>query len=131
MMDIQINNLFNKQSNSPMAKPTKLVKTPRTDPRVLSKIHEILNAKGLDPTKLGRALGYTGQQGGKLMSGEIKISVDVLLKIAEILDVSSSSLLPGENPGTKPEFEEYIWESIKRRLDKYLEEKFKELSKKK
>lgn len=72
-------------------------------------------------------MGFSKQYGCQLMRGSRKISIDHLIKIAEVLDVNSASLLPVENPMQKIEFEDYIWNAIKEKLDKYLDERLKKI----
>lgn len=60
------------------------------------------------------------------MMNEEKLKITHLLKIAEILKIDTSTLLPEtDNPKPRDKFEDYIWGIIEERLDKYLDEKLK------
>lgn len=92
-----------------MSKTTKIVADPKTDRRVLIKIHEIFKTTKWDAAKLGRALGYTSQHGGNLMQGKRGISINLLIRIAEILNIPAASLLPGFKEEKNPaNLDEYI-----------------------
>jgi len=54
-----------------------------------------------------------------MVNGYRRITIDALLEIAEKLNINPASLLPGENPGELPTFEDYI-KSI---IDEHMEDK--------
>lgn len=108
-----------------MSKTTKLLKTKKLDSRVLIKIKEVLKTKGLKPVHLARKLNYSDSWSSYLMRGERSLTINQLIKIAEILEVSPASLLPGENPEGKMEFEEYIREIVIEEIEKALKKKYK------
>ena len=61
------------------------------------------------------------------MTGRTKLTISLLYEIVEKLGIEPASLLPeseeGKNPGT---FDEYIWHSIKGKLDEYIDKKIEE-----
>lgn len=67
----------------------------RLDPRVIEKISDALERRGLKPVVLARALKYDDSWASHLMKGRRGLSVNQLIEIAEILDVKPESLLPG------------------------------------
>ncbi len=91
-----------------MSKTTNIIDSPKTDKRILIKINEILDREKINYSTIARALGFEPEYGSPLMRGKRGLSANHLIKIAEILGVSPASLLPGDNPITKPDFEEYI-----------------------
>ena len=80
----------------------------KLDPRVLDRIKKILKEKGMKPVHLARGLEHSDAWSSLLMSGDRGLTVNQLIKIAEILDIHPSALLP--DIGKKPEFSlaEYI-----------------------
>ena len=60
-----------------------------------------------------------------------KRTISLLYEIAEKLGVSPASLLPGENPIEKPDFEEYVTSIIDEHLRKILQEEIEKALKKK
>lgn len=105
----------------------------KTDERVLAKIKETIRekGKGWSPARLGRELGFSSTWGNYMIKGERRLSVNMLLKIAKKLNVEPASLLPNpDNPMPRMSFDEYIWFSIKEKLDKHIDEKLKKIIKK-
>ena len=94
----------------------------KLDARVLNKIKKTIEEKGIRPVQLARKLGYSSTWSSLLMSGDRGLTVNQLIRIAEILNVNPSSLLP--NISKKPDFklEDYIKfiveEEIKKQLKK-------------
>lgn len=86
--------------------------------------------RGWKRTDLVKALNRDDSWLSKIMHKERRLSVQTILDIANILGIDPTSLLPGENPKPKADLTDFFWDSIKERLDKYLEEKFREYSKK-
>jgi transcriptional regulator with XRE-family HTH domain len=126
-IDIYIDNLLSPEFNLKMQNSTKPTKESRIDSRVLQKIKEALKAKGWKPVKLAREFGYSDAWISNIMKGKRSLDINTLIKIAEILHVEPSSLLPHANPEPKPEFEDYIRsivrEVVKEEIDKALKEK--------
>lgn len=95
-----------------MATATKYTKEQRVDSRILERIENALKAKGWKPVHLGRALGFSDTWAHNLMKGKRGLNVNMLIKIAEKLDINPASLLPNiSGEGAPKSFEEYI-ESI-------------------
>ena len=77
--------------------------------------------------QLSYQLGISTSWFSRMMNEE-KLKVTHLLKIAEILEIDPASLLPkSKNPKPRLSFDEYIWFSIKEKLDKYIDKKFKKI----
>ena len=115
-----------------MNKTTKAIRgsSIKTDERVLAKIKETIRekGKGWSPARLGRELGFSSTWGNYMIKGERRLSVNMLLEIAEKLNVDPASLLPRpDNPRLRLSLDEYIWFAIKEKLDKYIDEKLKKI----
>lgn len=89
-----------------------------------------LEKRGWFRKNLAKKLNISESWFSKLMSQE-KLTVSQLLEIADVLNINPKSLIPDkkgtENPTT---LEEYIWFSIKDKLDKYIDKKIEEKLKK-
>lgn len=124
MLNIECDKLSIGEFNLSMPETTKnLNKEGKLNPKVLSKIKEALKAKGLKPVYLARKLNYSDSWSSYLMRGQRSLTINQLIKIAEILEVNPASLLPGENPDTKIEFEEYLREIIREEIKKAIKKK--------
>jgi transcriptional regulator with XRE-family HTH domain len=66
----------------------------KLDLRVLEKLKAILKEKKMKPVHLARGLNYSDSWSHYLMSGERGLTVNQLIKIAELLDINPSVLLP-------------------------------------
>jgi transcriptional regulator with XRE-family HTH domain len=108
-----------------MSKATKGMKEEKLNPKVLLRIKEALKAKGLRPVNLARKLNYSDSWASYLMRGRRSLTVNQLMKIAEILHVEPSSLLPHANPEPKPEFEEYVRSIVRDVVQEELEKALK------
>jgi len=91
------------------------------DDFVLSRIGEELKRKGLYQSHIARSLGMTNAWISKILNGKRRLSVDVLLKIADILEVDPASLLPESKHKKLMNFEEYIRAVIRDEIIKYNE----------
>ena len=91
----------------------------KTDKRVLLKITKAVINKGITLVDFATKLGYSDDSGmgGLMLKGRRKITVNNLIKIAQILEVDLTSILPDEMCKSKITFEEYI--------EKLIEEKVK------
>ncbi len=90
---------------------------------VLHLIELALEKKGWKPTRLAKEMGMSDGWISKVLHGEIKLKVEVLLKIAEALVVSPASLLPvlpireGENQDPMT-FEEYCRKIVQAEVER-------------
>jgi len=124
LLDIECDKLSNGEFNFRMTKTTKdLSKKEKLNPKVLLKIKESLKAKGLKPVQLARKLNYSDSWASYLMRGQRSLTINQLIKIAEILDIDPASLLPGTNPQQKPAFDEYIRNIVREEIEKAVKKK--------
>ncbi len=95
---------------------------------VRANLKKELKKRKLTYDEFARQFGKTEGWFSHIMTGRRKLTVELIYEIAEKLKVEPSSLFPEHptNPGF-PAFEEFIWLSIKGKLDSYLDEKFSEL----
>jgi transcriptional regulator with XRE-family HTH domain len=88
---------------------------------IIRLIEAAMQERDFNKAKLARALNKSRGWASQLMKNQINISVQTLLEIAKVLNVSPGSLLPGSNP--KPSalsFEEYIRQICKDEMIKIL-----------
>ena len=134
MLDISVINCnillviqFSLEQNDKMVKS--LVKE-KLDSRVLNKIKKILEEKGIKPVQLARKLGYSNTWSSLLMSGDRGLTVNQLIRIAEILNIEPASLLPKaqKNPAT---LEEFVIKTIEGPVRKIVQEEIEKALKRK
>jgi transcriptional regulator with XRE-family HTH domain len=63
---------------------------------VRDNIEKVRKAKGLTKTFVGKQVGLTCQGYRHITTGSVRLSVDYLLKIADVLDVPPAVLLSDE-----------------------------------
>lgn len=99
---------------------------PKLDVRVIDKIKEALGKRGWNPTDLARGLKHDASWASHLMNSKRGLSVNQLIKVAELLKVTPQSLLPdSEDPITFEEYVEQIAEEKARRIIKEELKKYK------
>jgi len=95
----------------------------KTDKRVLLNVIKFINEKDITLEEFARKLNYKekSSMGGLILRGQRGLSVNALIKIAQILDVDIVSLLPEETRRNKNSLEQYIESIIKKNVqDDYL-----------
>lgn len=76
-----------------------------------------LSKKGWNRKKLAQALNKTESWLSNIMNKRRGLSAQTILDIANALQINPASLLPGNNPTIKPEFEEYIKSIMKNDIE--------------
>jgi len=90
--------------------------------QILQKIKELRKQRKVSLAELGKALDYTEQGIGAILRGRNALTIEMLLKIAKVLDVDPTSLLPiTEEDKQKPSFNEYIESIVDARVKAILE----------
>lgn len=95
---------------------------PKNPDYVIRVIAEALTKKRYSAGALALKIGRSRAWGYQLMKNEAQLTLQVLSKIAEILEINPASLLPSpDNPGRKESFEDYVRrlcdEQIAKKLD--------------
>lgn len=89
---------------------------------VLRFIELAIQKKGWKPTRLAKEMGMSDGWISKVLSGDIALKVDMLLKIADTLTVSPASLMPvlpiREGDGNQEmTFEEYCDKIVQQKVE--------------
>lgn len=92
--------------------------------RVLYNIKDIMESRGTKQVYLAKLLGMSGGGLSKIMSSDTKLTIEILFQIANILNVTPSSLLPQEEESQ--ESRNTLDEYIDSRIEKKLESRFKQ-----
>lgn len=90
---------------------------------VFDKIRESLKQKGFTQKKLAERLGVSEPTVSRIMSKKRGLSVEMLIEIAEILEIDPASLVPDSHPEKRPDFEEYIRQIVQEEIEKALKKK--------
>lgn len=90
---------------------------------VFDKIREALKQKGFTQKKLAERLGVSEPTVSRVMAKKRGLSVEMLIEIAEILEIDPASLVPGINPEKRPALDEYIRQIVQEEIEKALKKK--------
>lgn len=94
---------------------------------VIDKIKRELKKQKFTYESFAKLFGKTEGWFSHIMTGRTKLTVKLLYDIAEKLNIESASLLPNIEEERNPKtFDEYIWHSIKGKLDEYIDKKIDE-----
>ena len=98
----------------------------RNSPELIARIATQMKEKRHNAPSLASALGMSRQWGYEIMKNHIRLSADMLAKIAQILGVTTDSLHSADSGGNgKIDLRKYVTEIC----DERIEERIKDLNK--
>ena len=96
----------------------KTERSPRNPQEMIDRIRGLMEERRFNRSSFAQALGYARQWGYVFMDNQILISVPLLRKIAKVLGVTTTSLLPDED--AKETFEEVVRKIAREEIEKVI-----------